>query len=203
MSRTEVAIVETGVANVASIRAALSRCGARSRPTRSAEEVCRADAVVLPGVGAFAAGMQRLLDDGTGDAIVRRVRAGRPTLAVCLGLQLLCEGSDESPGVDGLGIIGGRVRRLRGPTVPQFGWNRVEPTNGWLVRSGYAYFANGFCLRSAPRGWSVARARHGEAFVAAVERDGLLACQFHPELSGTWGRELLSRWLAAREVPAC
>ena len=207
--RPEALIVPTGVANLASVRAGLTRAGAAPRIERDPEVIAAGELVVLPGVGAFAAGMAELRETGLDRVLAERVQAGRPLLAVCLGMQLLCEESEESPGVAGLGIVPGKAVHFP-PEVraPQFGWNRVTPSAscGWL-REGYAYFANSFCLRDAPPGWSVATAEHGGTFVAAMERDRVLTCQFHPELSGAYGMDLLERWvvggnmLTARVIP--
>ena len=197
MVRTEVLVVSTGVANVASVVAGLYRAGGIPRLTDEAREVVRADRVVLPGVGAFAAGMRRLREAGLGAALRERVAAGGATLAICLGLQLLCDGSQEDAGCDGLGVLPGYVSRFpESASIPHLGWNRIEPNPDCrLLRSGYAYFANSFRLADGPAGWSTAHAEHGGRFVAAVEKAGVLACQFHPELSGRWGTELLRRWL--------
>ena len=115
------------------------------------------------------------------------------------GLQLLAEGSDESPDTQGLGVLPGRATRLpRGVRVPHLGWNRVEPdADCRLLRPGHAYFAHSFYLAEAPTGWAAARTTHGRAYVSAFERGPVLACQFHPELSGAWGLDLLRRWLEA------
>lgn len=197
MAQAEVRIIDTGVANIASLLAALERLGRPARLTRSSVEVREASHVVLPGVGAFGAGMERLVGEGLDVALRRRLDDGGATLAVCLGLQLLCRSSEESPGVTGLGVVNAEVTRFgAGVRVPQFGWNRVEPTSGaGLLEPGFAYFANSFRVAELPQGWTGATADHGGSFVAALERGSLLACQFHPELSGRWGSELLGRWL--------
>ncbi|MEO1009430.1 MAG: imidazole glycerol phosphate synthase subunit HisH [Planctomycetota bacterium] len=199
-----IGIVPTGVANTASVAAALRRCGATPGFAEDASAVEAAACLVLPGVGSFAAGMDSLRDRGLVDAIAARVRDGRPTLAICLGMQMLCTASDESPGVRGLGVIDAAVERFTdGVCVPQFGWNRVAADpSGALLREGYAYFANSFRLADAPDGWRCATAEHGGSFVAAMERDGVLACQFHPELSSGYGLGILARWLAAAGVEA-
>lgn len=189
-------IVRTGVANTASVTAALGRCGCRCVLSDDPGEVTAAGLLVLPGVGSFSAGMESLGRAGLVDAVRARVAGGGPTLAICLGLQLLCAASEESPGVAGLGVIDSTVARFGGGVrVPQFGWNQVE-TGGGLVEPGHAYFANSYRLAAAPAGWSVSWAEHGGRFVAAIERGEVLACQFHPELSGAWGAGLLERWLA-------
>ncbi len=191
----KVFIVRTGVANLASVCAGLRRLGAEPVPTRDPDQIARADRVILPGVGAFGAAMQAL-GGGLDDALRARVAADRPTLAVCVGLQVLCDASEESPGVVGLGIVPGIVRRFTGPiTVPQLGWNRVVPTQGSRLAEGYVYFANSYRLDAVPAGFEGALADHGGPFVAALERGALLACQFHPELSGAYGSALIGRWL--------
>lgn len=190
-------IVETGTANLASVVAGLRRAGASPELCSDPARVRTAPRVVLPGVGALGAAMERLGASGLAEALAERIRAGRPTLAVCLGLQLLCQGSEESPGVPGLGVLPGQARRFPGTVVaPQMGWNRIAPDPGCaLLEAGHAYFANSFRLTEAPPGWGVAWAEHGGPFVAACERGPLLACQFHPELSGAFGLCLLARWL--------
>ncbi|MFH2006279.1 MAG: imidazole glycerol phosphate synthase subunit HisH [bacterium] len=209
MSRPEVLIIKTGVANIASLFAAFDRLGRQGRLTEAPEDVLKGEHVVLPGVGAFAAGMAKLRERGLDEALGERIEQGRPTLAVCLGLQLLCEASEESPGVAGLGVVPARVARFDDSVrVPQFGWNQVTPVagpggapggatgGGSLLEPGFAYFANSFRVAALPDGWGGATSDHGDSFVAALERGSLLACQFHPELSGRWGSDLLARWLA-------
>ncbi|MGM0555697.1 MAG: imidazole glycerol phosphate synthase subunit HisH [Myxococcota bacterium] len=196
---SDVFIIKTGVANIASMIVAFERLGAHPRLTDDAAHVREGDFVVLPGVGAFGAGIERLEQLGMRDALVGRVEAGKPLLSVCLGLQLLCETSEESPGVRGLGIIPSKVTRFpEDVRIPQFGWNEVvaQPDCTYLS-TGYAYFANSYRLEGVPDGWSGAISDHGGPFVAALERGRTLACQFHPELSGKWGGDLLGRWLDA------
>jgi glutamine amidotransferase len=197
----EVVIVQTGVANIASVRVSFERLGARVTLTRDPDLVARAPHVMLPGVGAFGAGVAALggPHEGLGAALVGRFEAGQPTMAICLGLQLLARTSDETPEVTGLGVFGDvHVERFdeAAVKVPQLGWNRVEVAPGAaLLRDGHAYFANSYMLRDAPAGWTPAWADHGGRFVAALERGPHLACQFHPELSGPWGQTLIGRWL--------
>jgi len=197
MIRQRVVVVRTGTANLASVLAGLRRIGADAVVTDARADVADASRLVLPGVGAFGAAMQRLMACDLVEALAQRVGAGRATLAICLGLQLLCEGSAESPGVAGLGVLPLQVTRFPDSVrVPQLGWNHVaaDPA-GTLLKPGYAYFANSYRLAEAPAGWSAAWSEHGGRFVAALERGNVLACQFHAELSGDWGLELLHRWL--------
>jgi len=198
-----VAVIDTGTANLASMLAALRRIGAETELTREPEVVRDAPLVVLPGVGAFGAGMARLNECNLTEAIAARVRGERPFLAVCLGLQMLCLESEETPGVAGIGVLATKVRRFADlhegarVTVPQLGWNEIVPRpDATLLSHGYAYYANSYYLASIPEGWTGAETEHGVRLVAALERGPMLACQFHPELSGPFGHDLLHRWLA-------
>jgi imidazole glycerol-phosphate synthase subunit HisH len=192
----KVTVLDTGTANLASMCAGLARAGAEPVVVREAAAAEEAACLVLPGVGAFGAGMARLTELGLVDALAARVRDERPLLAVCLGLQLLCRQSEESPGVAGVGALDARVERFRSaPSVPQLGWNEVTPVGCELLAPGYAYYANSYRVAEAPAGWAHASTVHGEPFVAALERGPMLLCQFHPELSGAWGKALLERWL--------
>lgn len=201
-------IIDSGIANLASVRSAFRALGVETVLTRDPEAVRRAERVVLPGVGAFGAGMASLRSAGLDLAMRDVVARGTPTLAICLGLQLLTEGSDETPGVAGIGVIPGTCRRLPDDVrVPHLGWNgiRADRASRFLT-DGTAAYANSFCLTEAPAGWTAAWTDHGIPFVAALERGNLLACQFHPELSGQWGLALLSAWMgrspAGRPSPA-
>ena len=190
----EIRIVPTGTANLASVLGALARVGAPARVATNAAELDRAQALVLPGVGSFGAGLDGLERAGFAQPVTAWAREGRPLLAVCLGLQLLAGASEETPGRRGLGLWPVSVHAF-GPGVlrPQLGWNLVR--GGDLVADGYAYFANSYRLTDVPPGWRAAWCDHGGEFVAALERGPQLACQFHPELSGGWGHALLGRWL--------
>ena len=205
MSR--IAIVDSGVANLASVRSALAAVGADGVVTREPDTVREASHVVLPGVGRFEAGIESLRASALDRALVDVQEAGTPLLAICLGMQMLGEGSDESPGVAGLGIFPGRFVRLPSSVrVPHLGWNRVEAGPSSTLPPGMAAFANSYCLTDAPEGWSAAWTTHGVRFVSALTRGRTLACQFHPELSGDFGMGLLQAWLSGeslgREVEA-
>lgn len=202
MSAATVIIVRTSVANTASVLAAFRRAGAAASLEDDPDAVRSAECVVLPGVGAFGAAMAALRTRCLDQAIRDRIQADRPTLAICLGLQLLAESSEESPDETGFGVVPDRATRFPSSLrVPQLGWNRVQPDAGArLLRAGDAYFANSYCLRECPAGWHASWADYGHRFIAAIERGAVLACQFHPELSGLWGIELLQRWMAGPVV---
>jgi len=198
----EVLIVPTGTANTASVLAAFERLGVCPRLEDDAGVIADARYVVLPGVGAFEAAARRLDELGLREVLRERVEAQRPTLAICLGLQLLCTASEESPGAEGLDLVRGTVRRFAPELrVPQLGWNRVVPRGCELIEPGDAYFANAYRLATRPENWTCATTDYGGPFASALERGPVLACQFHPELSGDWGARLLARWIErGREV---
>ncbi len=199
----QVAIVRTGVANTASVVACLMRLGAACTITEDPREIDRAQAAVLPGVGSFAAACERLDELGMREVLRERISGGRPTLCVCLGMQLLAEASEEAPGASGLGVLPVTVRRFP-MTVKrtQLGWNLVRPASpahpAW-PEPGYAYFANSYRVADVQTlqdaGWQVGLAEHGGPLVAAARKARVLACQFHPELSGAWGESLIGDWL--------
>jgi len=207
-----VTIVPTGTANLASVAAAFARLGAVAHIAADRREIERAEYLVLPGVGAFAAAMDELGALGLIEPLRERLVDGRPALAICLGMQVLLDESEESPGVSGLGIVTAKATRITSPAVrvPHLGWSNVVPApkadgGGGVVVEGFAYFAHSFRIAApltrspaadALGNWSLGVADHGGDFVASMQRGGLLACQFHPELSGAWGSALLSRWLA-------
>jgi imidazole glycerol phosphate synthase glutamine amidotransferase subunit len=212
-------IVRTGTANIASVSAALARAGVDATVTADAAVVEASPLVVLPGVGSFAAAMTELERARLVGVLRDRVRAGRPTLGICLGFQVLFARSEESPGVSGLGVFDAGVRRFPGAAglrVPQMGWNAVVADSGCRVlRDGDVYFANSYRVteeewaRTAPpnaanAGWRVATGGYAGPFVAAIEgfAGRVVACQFHPELSGPFGRSLIERWAEASRVPA-
>lgn len=195
---TEIAVVSYGAGNLASVQFALERLGARVTLVATPEAVAAADRLILPGVGQASYAMTQLqaLD------LVQAIRRfPRPLLGVCLGQQLLFEHSDEGGGVELLGLIPGRVRRLEpggGRTVPHMGWSRLErvrddPLLDGLGPDAWAYFVHGYVCPDGPA--TLARAAYG-APVPAVVRDGLRwGCQFHPERSAQAGARILKNFL--------
>lgn len=190
-------IINTGVANIRSLQAAFDRLAHSWNLTEDANEIESASHVVLPGVGAFAAAAESLDRLGLRESISRRIEdRERPTLCICLGMQLLCESSEESDTAKGLGILPHRIQRFDSDVkVPQLGWNQVAPASEWPFETGEAYFANSYRLVEKPDGWGYAETDYGGNFISSLWRGRTLACQFHPELSGKWGQALLTKWL--------
>ena len=152
---------------------------------------------MLPGVGAFAAAAESLDRLNLRDSITDRIsRPDSPTLCICLGMQLLCQSSEEADSAKGLGILPHTIKRFGiDVKVPQLGWNEVRPTAAGPYQTGEAYFANSFRLEDAPDGWGFAETEYGGVFISSVWRGRTLACQFHPELSGRWGQQVLMNWI--------
>jgi imidazole glycerol-phosphate synthase subunit HisH len=188
------AIVDLGYGNIGSIGIAFERLGAAPVLTSRPDEIDAADHVVLPGVGAAGFAMGRIGELGLGRLLGRLTQ---PLLGICLGMQLLFERSEEND-TPCLGLIPGTVRKLRpepGLPVPHMGWSRLrvrEPGSG-LSDGDYAYFAHSFAC--APGPLSIADADHGRPIAAAVRKDNLFGCQFHPERSGAAGARFLRAFL--------
>ncbi len=193
MSR-RVGVIDTRVANTASIFAGLRRAGLEPVAVGSASDLAAHEAVVLPGVGAFAAGMSALERMSLIEPLRDWIAADRPFLSVCLGMQLLFESSEESPGVTGLGVVPGAVTRFPdGVVIPHFGWNQITSSSDFFA-DGDVYFANSFRATKPPEGWEVATCNHGGEFLAGIRKGRVAAVQFHPEISGAVGASVLERW---------
>jgi len=192
-----VALIDSGGANIGSVRYALERLGVDARLTGDADEIRAAERVILPGVGAAAPAMARLRELGLIDTIRSLTQ---PLLGICLGMQLLFEGSDEGE-VECLGLLPGRVRRMpdsAGVRIPHMGWNRLIPRRDSALLHGIepgaqAYFVHSFAAPVSAD--CVADCTHGEAFAAVVERGNVAGAQFHPERSAAVGARLLSNFL--------
>jgi imidazole glycerol phosphate synthase glutamine amidotransferase subunit len=195
-----VAVLDWGGGNTGSVLRALRRAGAEPELVSTAEGVREAERLVFPGVGAFGAVLRGVRERGLDAALTDRLtRDPRPFLGVCVGLQALFDESEETPGVKGLGILPGAVRKLRARKVPQVGWNEVVPVPGAIPGRGYAYFVNSYAA-PAPEGasWVAARTDYEGEFASAIALGpAVLAVQFHPEKSGAYGASLLARWLAS------
>jgi glutamine amidotransferase len=204
-----VAIVDYGMGNLASVAKALERSGAAAQVTASVATLRAADAVVLPGVGAFRDAAERLGQSGLGDVVCARIAAGVPFLGVCLGLQLLFESSGEGGRWPGLGVFAGTVERLEtGLKVPHIGWNELTWTPagremaGGLADGVAVYFVHSYAARPADASIVAAYTEYGGPVVAAVARENVWAMQFHPEKSSRAGLQLLAGFVrrARQEV---
>jgi glutamine amidotransferase len=194
-----VAVLDYGIGNLRSAQKALERLGADARLTADPDEVAAADGVVLPGVGAFGRCMEAMADTGLDKVATDAIGADVPFMGICVGMQLLYESSEESPGVEGLGALPGVVRRL-GPGVkhPQMQWNTLDIVGepallAGLERPVWVYFVHSYAPE--PGADVVATCEYGGTVVAAVERGRLWATQFHPEKSGQAGLGLLANFL--------
>ena len=199
-----VAVVDYGAGNLVSIDQALTSVGARVALVRSADQLAAtaAHALIVPGVGAARPAMERLTEAGLVDPIGRWIANGRPYLGICLGLQLLFEGSDED-GAETLGVLAGHAVRLDGaPTLPHIGWNQVERRRPHPLFAGIApaadfYFVHSYVgsLDAKSKDAALADTTHGRSFVSAIALDQLFGVQFHPERSGTDGLRLLANFV--------
>ena len=198
-----IALVDSGGANLASVRFALERLGVHSELTADPAVIRRAERVILPGVGAAPEGMKRLRERGLIDCVRSLTQ---PVLGICLGMQLLFESSTEGP-VETLGVLPGRVSLLPespGVTVPHMGWNTLTPVRDTPLLRGIATDARFYFVHSygAPvNEFTLASCTHGTVFAAAVQRGNFTGVQFHPERSGPAGAQLLRNFLA-QPLPA-
>ena len=201
MTAPKIAVLDYGIGNLRSAEKGLQKVGADARLVTDPHEAEAADAVVLPGVGAFGACMDALRASGLDKVAVEASKAGTPFLGVCVGMQLLYAGSEESPGADGLGILPGTIRRLPGGVKhPQMQWNILDVDGDpallrGLERPLWVYFVHSYAAER--HAGVVATCDYGGPVVAAVERDCLWATQFHPEKSGTAGLGILANFARA------
>ena len=197
-----IAIIDYDAGNLKSVEKALIFLGETPVITRDREELLAADKVILPGVGAFGDAMDRLHQYGLVDVIKEIVKKGIPFLGICLGLQLMFESSEESPGVEGLGLLPGKILKIPetpGMKVPHMGWNslKIDP-NSRLFKGipdgSYVYFVHSYYLKAREEAIVKATIDYSTHIHASVEKDNIFACQFHPEKSGTVGLQILSNF---------
>ena len=194
-----VAIIDSGGANIASLRAALARLGAESQVTSDPEVIQRAARVLLPGVGSAHNAMARLRGTGL-DRLIPTLK--QPLLGICLGMQILFDMSEEGP-ANGLAVIPGRVEKLQfapGLPVPHMGWNQLQemkadPLLDGVTSLDYVYFVHGYAVPAGT--WTVATTDYGSSFTAVARRDNFCGTQFHPERSGLVGARILANFLKA------
>jgi glutamine amidotransferase len=195
MSKPRVCLLDYGVGNIHSLRKALERGGARVQVTGDARRLLQAEAVVLPGVGGFAAGARSIQSCRAG--LRKKLESGTPCLAVCLGMQLLFEASEEDAG-RGIGLVPGRVRRLAHRRLPHIGWNSVRHSGTGILRGiprdAMFYFVHSYAPSSCGDA-CVATAEYGQPFAAVVAKGPVWGVQFHPEKSSRWGLALIRNWI--------
>ena len=198
-----VAIVDYGAGNIKSVENAVRYLGHEAVLTRDPAVILSADHVILPGVGAFGDAMTRLCRYGLDDVLRKVAASGVPFLGICLGLQLLFESSEESPGAEGLGILKGHILRIpdgEGRKVPQIGWNDLTYPNpgrlfAGLPEGSYVYFVHSYYLRAEDPSIVTACTQYGVRIDASVESGNVFACQFHPEKSEAVGMKILQNFL--------
>ena len=206
-----IAVVDVCGGNLRSVQRALQKAGGTVIVTRDPETVRRADKIVVPGQGAFGVFMHSLAERGLGDALREVIASGRPYLGICLGLQILFDASEEHLDGDrpiaGLGVIAGQVVRLRpehaAVKVPHMGWNRVtrhapEPMLDGVPEDAHVYFVHSFHAVPEDRSLVTLEADHGMPVTAAIRKDHLFACQFHPEKSQAVGLRILANFVGSR-----
>ncbi|MGB3211948.1 MAG: imidazole glycerol phosphate synthase subunit HisF [Desulforhopalus sp.] len=200
-----VTLLDYGAGNVRSVRNALRELGHTVRNVTSAEDIITAEKLIFPGVGSFGLVMHRLQEAGYIEPLQNRIRGNKPFLGICVALQALFEGSEESPGVSGLGIIPGQVIRFpeTGLSVPQIGWNGIRLQKESKLFNGYndekLYFVHSYHapVNEATRDWILTITDYGHEFVSAVEKGNVSAFQFHPEKSGKAGLRILDNFLSS------
>lgn len=198
-----IAIIDYGMGNLFSVEKAFLKLGCKAIVTNDAQTIATADKVILPGVGAFGDCMQNLEKSGLIPVIHETVLAGKPFLGICLGMQLLFEGSAESPGVKGLGIFKGMVKNIIAPTlkIPHMGWNSLyfsmnSPLFKQLPENPYVYFVHSFHVVPDDQSLITAFTDYGGKVTAAVGRGNVQAVQFHPEKSSGAGMTMLKNFIA-------
>ena len=196
-----IAILDYGSGNLRSAERAFQIAAEKVVVTQD-PKVCRdARALVVPGVGAFAACMDQLLSVGGAEIIAERVALARPIFGICVGMQIFFESSSEKIQKSGLGIFPGNVNQLAAPILPHMGWNTVLPDENSRLFKGIEkdsfYFVHSYAAKNPVKGAANTFTNYGEDFLAAVEKDFIVATQFHPEKSGAAGAKLISNWVAS------
>ena len=198
-----IAMIDYDAGNIKSVEKALQKLGADVVITNDAQEILRADKVILPGVGAFGDAMANLKKFGLDKVIYEVVENGTPFLGICLGLQLLFERSDETPGVAGLGILKGEILRIPDKDdlkIPHMGWNSLHLQNQGRLFQGlseqsYVYFVHSYYLKAEDEQIVKATTDYSVNIHASVEKDNVFACQFHPEKSSDVGLKILKNFV--------
>ncbi len=197
-----IAIIDYGAGNIQSVLKAFKHIGCEAFVTRNRDEILSSDGAVLPGVGSFGDTMDALTAYDIKDTVIEYVKSGKPFLGICLGLQLLFPGSEESPGTEGLGIFRGKITKIPpgdGLKIPHIGWNSIKIKKGSRLFKGiegepYVYFVHSYFLTAEDREIAAAQTNYGVVIDAAVESGNTFATQFHPEKSGETGLRILKNF---------
>ena len=197
-----IAVVDYDAGNVKSVEKAIEKLGAAHILTSDPEEIRKADAVILPGVGNFGDCVSKLVERGLDTALKEYAASGKPFLGICVGLQLLFDESEESPGVKGLGILPGKIKRFPASAdlkVPQIGWNDIVESKGRLLegidKETFFYFVHSYYLECEDPSIVTSRTEYGITYDSSVEYGNIFATQFHPEKSSDAGLKVLSNFL--------
>ena len=196
-----IVLIDYGVGNLYSVAKAAAYVGGDVKISSSAEDIQRAEKIILPGVGAFGDCMKNLEATGLIPTIKAEISSGKPILGICVGLQILFAGSEESPCVDGLKIFGGHIRKIRAGDlkIPHMGWNAVKFGDSKLFAglSGepYFYFVHSYHAAPDDKNIIAATTTYGETVTAAIEHENIFATQFHPEKSGDVGLHVLKNFV--------
>ena len=198
-----IAVIDYDAGNIKGVQKALEFLGKQAVVTRDRNEILTAERVILPGVGNFGDAMAKLKNFGLVSVLEEVAKQGTPFLGICLGLQLLFEESEESPGVKGLGLLPGRIVRIpkeTGLKIPQIGWNALKyPSKGRLFEKvpegAYVYFVHYYYLQAQEKEIVKATVEYGVTVEASVEKDNIFACQFHPEKSSEAGLQILRNFM--------
>ena len=197
-----IAIIDYGAGNVQSVYKALKYIGCDCKITRDKNEIINANGAILPGQGSFGDCMRSMIEYDIRDTVLDFIRSGKPFLGICVGLQLLFEGSEESEGTEGIGVFSGKIKRIpngEGLKIPHMGWNSLS----FMNREGifrdiddnpYVYFVHSYYLDSPDKSIVTAQTEYGVTIDAAVMKDNITATQFHPEKSGDVGLKMLKNF---------
>lgn len=201
-----VAIIDYDAGNIKSVEKAIISLGAEAVLTRDPEVILNADHIILPGVGAFGDAMEKLHHYGLVEVIREAVKRQIPFLGICLGLQLMFESSEESPGVEGLSLLPGKIVKIpagEGLKIPHIGWNSLTYPNQGRIYKGipensYVYFVHSYYLKADEEEIVTAATEYGTFIHASVEKGNVFACQFHPEKSSDVGLTILKNFISIK-----
>jgi glutamine amidotransferase len=196
-----IALVSYGAGNLHSVFKALEKCGAEAEITNQKTVIEKADKILLPGVGAFGKAMEALISLNLVAALRKAVLDHKPFLGICVGLQLMFESSEESPGIEGLSMLKGHVRRFSpGVKIPHLGWNQViqrgrSPLWSGIPDGSFFYFANSFHVCPVNSAVITGTTDYNGIFLSSLQNGNLFGCQFHPEKSQKWGLKILENFI--------